>query len=554
MLFGRGATGGVINQVSKVPMLDTMNEISATVGSTDHFRVTGDFNTPMSDSSAARVNLFGQDLHSTRDVMYNRDAGLAPSLRFGVGTPTQITLSALLQHNHDMPDYGLPPINAKPAKVDDANFYGLTDDHTDQNVAVAAARIEHAFSDTFTLRNQTQYSHYTTDARETAPNTVQTADATVLDRNFGNYTSLPLDQLYVQLASHDRDIRDSSIFNQTDLVGKFDTGSWSHTFIAGAEVGRDTYSNQSYNRDGLPLLSLLDPQYMGMPADSTSTPGNYAHGYANTAAVYANDAIKFNPQWQFVVGLRQDRYAANLHNSASTPADADQTVYFTSQRAGLIYQPSDTQSYYASYGTSFDPSLEALTVRNGTQALPPEKNKSFELGGKWDVIDEHLSVTAALFQVEKTNARTKIATGEYELDGNVRVRGGEIGASGHVTQRWQVFAGYTHLNARIVEAADGTQGNVLANTPENSATLWNSYAISPQWELGGGVTYLSKRYANNSDVVSVGGYTRWDASIAYHQPNYDLRFNLLNLGNKHYFDALIPSDGGRSIPESDARC
>src|SRR6202042_3351319 len=126
----------------------------------------------------------------------------------------------------------------------------------------------------------------------------------------------------------------------------------------------------------------------------TSTPGNRADGSANTAAVYANDTIKFNPQWQAVVGLRRDRYEATLDNTVSAPASADQTIYFTSKRAGLIYQPSYEQSYYVSYGTSFNPSLETLTVTNNTQALPPESNRSYEVGAKWDLLDDKLDLTA----------------------------------------------------------------------------------------------------------------------------------------------------------------
>ncbi len=548
MLFGRGSTGGVINQVSKIPLLQSLDEVTTTVGTDDRYRVTGDLDQPMSDTSAARLNLFGQDMHSTRDVMSNQDAGVAPSFRFGIGTPTEITLSALLQHNDDMPDYGLPPVNGHPAAVNPDNFYGLTDDHTIQDVAVFSARIEHHFNDNITLRNQTQYSHYTIDARETAANSIVTADGVTLNKTTGNYTTDPLADLYAQLASHDRDIHDSSLDNQTDLVSKFATGTWTHTLITGAELGSDIYTNQAYTRNNLPLLSLLDPVYIPTPSNVTTTVGNYADGHADTAAVYANDTIKLNPEWQVVAGLRRDRFDADLTNTVSLPPNADQTVYFTSVRSGVIYQPNDQQSYYVSYGTSFDPSLETLTVTNGTQALPPEKNKSFEVGSKWDVFDDRLDLTAAVFQVEQTNARTETSDGEYVLDGDIRVRGGQLGASGHVTDNWQIFAGYTHLNALIVKALDGTQGNIPANTPKNSTSIWNSYKLAPDWEVGGGATYLSQRYASNTDVVSVGGYTRWDATVAYHQPKYDLRLNLLNLTNKQYFDALIPSDGGRAVP------
>jgi len=548
MLFGRGSTGGVINQVSKVPTLHDLGDISATVGSDDRYRVSADLDRALSDSAAARLSLFAQDNHSTRDVMYNKDAGIAPSLRFGIGEPTQITLGALLQHNRDMPDYGLPPVNGKPADVDHGNFYGLTDDRTIQDVAAVTGRIEHVFSDGLTFKNQLQYNWYRTDALETAPNNLVTVDGVPLNRVTGNYTDAPLEDILVQLASHDRVIYDTSLDNQTDLIATFNTGSWQNTLLSGLELARDTYKNQACTRSGLPLVSLVAPAYLPMEPSVVSTTANLAEGSANTAALYVNDTVKLNDQWQAIAGLRRDRYAATLDNTISAPRHAEQTVYFTSQRAGVIYQPDDQQSYYVAYGTSFNPSLETLTLTNNTQSLPPESNRSYEGGGKWNLLDERLDLTAALFEVEKTNARTQVSASEYALAGDVRVRGGEVGVAGHITESWQLFAGYTRLNALIVEARDGTQGNVPANTPQNSASLWTSYLISEEWEVGGGATYLSQRYASNTNTVSVGGYTRWDAMAAWHQPDYDLRLNLLNIGNVQYFDALIPSDGGRSIP------
>ena len=548
MLFGRGSTGGVINQVSKVPMLNELGEIFATIGTDDRYRISSDFNRPLSETSAGRLSLFAQDNHSTRDVMYNKDAGIAPSLRFGIGEPTQITLSALLQHNRDMPDYGLPPVNGKPADVDHSNFYGLTDDRTIQDVAVVAGRIEHVFNANLTFKDQLQYNWYRTDALETAPNNLVTVDGVPLDRTSGNHTNTPLEDILVQLASHDRVIHDTSLGNQADLIATFNTGSWQNTLLSGVELARDTYKNQAYTRSGLPLVSLVDPAYLPMGPSVVSSTANLAQGSANTAAVYANETLKLNDQWQAIAGLRRDRYDAALDNTISLPRHAAQTVYFTSQRAGVIYQPDFQQSYYVSYGTSFNPSLETLTVTNNTQSLAPESNRSYEIGGKWDVLDDRLGFTAALFEVEKTNARTQVSASEYALAGDVRVRGGEISVVGHITDAWQMFGGYTRLNARIVEARDGTQGNVPANTPQDSASLWTSYRLAEAWEVGGGATYLSQRYAANTNTVLVGGYTRWDAMTAWHQSNYDLRLNLLNVGNVQYFDALIPSDGGRSIP------
>jgi catecholate siderophore receptor len=398
------------------------------------------------------------------------------------------------------------------------------------------------------LRSQLQYSDYTTDARETAANSVVTAGGVTLNKTLGNPTNLPLQDLYVQLASHDRVIHDKTIDSQTDLVTKFDTGSLQHTLITGVELARETYNNQSYTRNGLPLLSLLNPVQEATPANVTTTVGNYAQSVGKTAAVYANDTIRLNDQWMVVAGVRRDEFDAHISNTVSLPTYAQQTVYFTSVRGGVIYQPSETQSYYVSYGTSFDPSLEQLTLTNGTQDLAPEKNYSYEVGGKWNLLGDMLSINAALYNLEQTNARTQTSSGEYALDGNIRVRGAELGVTGHLTKNWQIFSGYSHMDGRIIKALDGTQGNVPANTPRNTFTTWTTYTFAQNWEAGGGPSYMSQRYAANTDRVSVGGYTRWDATLAYHQPSYDIRLNVLNLTNKHYFDALIPSDGGRSVP------
>ena len=443
MLFGRGSTGGVINQVTKEPELKAFGEVTATAGTSDRYRTTADFNQPLSDTAAVRLNVYGQDMHSTRDVTKNQDSGIAPSVRFGIGTPTEITLSALIQRNHDMPDYGLPPINGRPANVSFKNWYGLTDDRTNQSVNEFSGRLEHTFNDNVSLRTQLAYSDYTTNARETAANSVVTAAGVMLNKSLGNPTNLPLQDLYVQLASHDRVIHDKTIDSQTDLVTKFDTGSLQHTLITGVELARETYNNQSYTRNGLPLLSLLDPVQESTPSNVTTTVGNYAQSVGKTAAVYANDTIRLNDQWMVVAGVRRDEFDAHISNTVSLPAYAQQTVYFTSVRGGVIYQPSEKQSYYVSYGTSFDPSLEQLTLTNGTQDLAPEKNRSYEIGGKWNLLDDMLSINTALYNLEQTNARSETSSGEYTLDGNIRVRGAEFGATGHLTKNWQIFSGYS---------------------------------------------------------------------------------------------------------------
>ncbi|MBN3763825.1 TonB-dependent siderophore receptor [Burkholderia sp. Ac-20365] len=556
LYFGRGSTGGVINQVSKEPELKKRADVSVQAGTHDRYRTTVDLDTPITDTSAFRINAFGQSLGSSRDVMKNKDYGVAPEVKFGIGTPTEITLSALIQHNRDQPDYGVPPLNGHPAPVNRGTFYGYTDDRTIQDVQTFNARIKHRFNDDLTLRNQTQFSHYSTEARATNAASVLTGPlSTSTALTNGNFTNIDPSKLFVKLQGKDRNINDHSVYNSTDVEWKVNTGPIKHDLLAGVDLSHETYSNQSFTATSpgmtsntIGVVPLIDPPYTTRPANVKEVATNLAESSANGVGVYLNDTVSIGQHWKVVGGVRWDRYEASIHNSINLPSYATQTNFFTSVRGGVIWQPTDWQSYYVSYGTSFDPSLEALTLTNGQQNLPPEHNKSYEVGSKWDLLGGGLSVTQSLFNIEKTNARTANPDGSYTLDGDIRVRGYQLGLAGHITNKWQVFGGYTYMDGVILQAFDGTQGKTPANTPRNTLTLWTTYDFTPHWQIGGGPTYMSSRYAANNNFVQVGGYTRWDAMAAYHAKRYDVQINVLNLTDKNYYDALIPSDGGRAVP------
>ncbi len=274
---------------------------------------------------------------------------------------------------------------------------------------------------------------------------------------------------------------------------------------------------------------------------------------ATDVAPYINDTMSFAKYWKVIAGVRYDSYDASLTNTTSLPRQASQNIGYTSVRLGAIFQPTEAQSYYLSYGTSFNPSLETLALTSGQQSLDPETSAQWELGGKWDVLHGDLSLTSAIFQIEKDNTRSQISPGVYQLTGNVRVRGFQATAAGRITRKWQVFGGYTFLDAKIVSASalDATEGNVPANTPENSASLWTAYNLTPQWQIGTGMAYMSDRFTSNTNAVKVPDYFRWDAMVAYQQPRYAIQLNVFNLTNRLNYDALIPSDKGRSVPGTD---
>ena len=568
MLFGRGSTGGVINQVTKVAQLRPVTEVDASVTTNGLVRTTADVGRALDATSAFRIAGMAQSGRpTTRDEMKNTDFGLAPSVKLGIGTPTEITLSALLQKNHDMPDYGFSPWNGGPVSAPRSKFFGYRNDRTNQDVATFSALVSHRFGDDMTLRNEIQSNHVHVDARETASQSLVVLPGTpgATACALGVCTAAPttpLDQLVVKLQSHDRVITDHSVFDQLDLSARLDTGAVHHEIITGTEIGQDTYSNQSLGRTGQcqgttmatgyvgcePLLAFA---YQDSPADVPEVKGNLSTSRANSYGAYFSDTLSLGPQFKVVAGVRRDWFDATIANTVTAPKSIAQDVAFTSYRAGGIWQPTLAQSYYASYSTSFNPSLEQLTNTTGTAAtpLPPEANKAWEAGGKLDILTGKLSVNGAVFQITQDNARSQDASGIYTATGTIRVRGARVGGSGLLARGWKVFAGYSFLDARIVNGiAVGTQGRVPGNTPRNSATLWSTYELVPHWDIGGGAVYQSKRFANNTDTTQVGGYARWDGTLDYHQPKYDVRLNVFNLFDRKYYDALIQSDGGRAVP------
>ena len=585
MLFGRGSTGGVINQVTKKPGLKKATELTGQVTTNGLIRSTADVNVPFEETNAARVNaMFQWGKASTIDNTNVLDFGLAPSVKLGIGTPTEITLAAIVQHRKDQVPYGVPALNGFPINVPRNVNYGLVDDYTEQDVIQLNATVEHKVSDAMRLRNQTEFAWVNTSVRQTSGAAVGVLGP--YPRSWGFlpaavgpggtvYSGQPLNQLEIRQISRDRNINDITVENQSEVEAKFLTGPVGHLLLMGIDLNYESYTNQTYIRTGRCNGIALAAGSIGCtpagftvgagtPGNSASIPTNYASSQAVGLGAYFNDTIQLMPWLKAVGGLRWDIYSAqigNSINSANTRGSTavpylTQTDTFTSVRGGLILEPTRQQSYYVSYSTSFNPSLEQLTSTTGSQTLPPETNQGVEAGVKYELLNGNLSLNGALFQITKYNARSQNADGTFSPTGTVQVKGARIGAAGRITPEWQVFGGYAWLDARILQGQTfingigNTTGNVPLNTPAGSGNIWTTYTIRDTYEVGGGMFYVGQRYANNQNTVQVPQYFRFDLTAAYRQPTWEIRANVLNLFNTMYYDSLMASDGGRAVPGS----
>jgi catecholate siderophore receptor len=542
LLFGRGSTGGVINQVSKTPITSRFYEGSLTGGTGGFFRGQVDINQPIDSIAAFRFNAMGQNGSVVeRDEAEVQRWGVAPSVTFGFGTPLQITASFLYQHENNLPDYGFPILFGAPPPippVDRSNFYGLKNqDFEETDVYITTLRVDYKYSEDFRLRNILRYGWYGRDALPSAP------------RQPANITPLtPLDQININVNRTERDMDESIVANNLDAVVNWSLFGFKSTLATGFELSYQTSDITRWTYANVPPTSLLNPNPFRQTPGMTRTRNFKSDADTFNAGVYAVNDLALTDWFRFIAGVRFDYFDADykLPLLSETFSSADT---FWDPRLGIVFQPTKNQMYYFTYGTSHNPSAEGLILAANTQNIDPEKNQSFEVGAKWTLF-EKVGINASLFRIEKTNARTTDPiTLEVELEGKQRVDGFEISLAGEILKGWSLFAGYTYLDPIIVQARDvqggvNIQGKVLPNTPQSSATLWTTYAFDLKWpfQVGGGLVYVGKRYGNAANTSSVPWYIRGDMTAAVRPwSNFELRLNILNISNEVYFESIHPA-------------
>jgi catecholate siderophore receptor len=532
-LFGRGSTGGVVNQVSKAPQLDDFVRGTVVGGTNSELRGTADVNYAFGDSSAFRVNAMGfKSEVADRDFVENRRWGVAPSLTIGLGKPTTLTLEYLHQEQNDIPDYGIPFAFGKPVPVPRDTYYGLpSDDRTRARVDIGTAIFKTVFGENLWFTDTARAGNYFFDSRETAA-------------HYGASPPAPGTPLDTVLTFRDRPSVQgtvSTLMNDANLHFRVATGLVQQHIIVGVELDREEadltrFANQLNVIPGTPILDP-DPfePFPGHQTQITQKPDTVT----KTASGLVEDIVDFGPQWEATVAVRVDRFNAEF-NEPITNAHFEHTDTIGSPRASLVYKPVPTVSLYASYGTSYDPSAENLSLSAKTASLGPEKDKTFEVGLKSMVLDGRLALQAGVFQTEMTNARVGDPTNPTApqiLAGEERVRGFEADAIGYLTDDLEIIAGYTHLDSETLQSSDpNSVGAPLLNTAPNQANLWLTYEFLTSWKAGFGVNYLDRRAADIDNTAHVPGYVTYDAMLSYRiNSKVAVQLNGYNLANKYYF-------------------
>jgi catecholate siderophore receptor len=543
MLFGRGSAGGIVNQVTKTPTATAAMSGTAAAGSDLTVRVTGDINQPLTadGSVAARLNVMGhrQDI-AGRDVAQNRRYGVAPSLAWGLGTATRLTLSYFHQTEDNVSDYGIPFLWGRPAPVSRHSYYGFEDESFLKTSAdIGTAVLQHDLGNGIQLRNSFRYAEYGRNALITE---ARIPTATAARPGSVDPAAIRVDRGQINVDSTETFLQD-----QADLTAHFNTGGLSHALVAGLEAGRETSSPVRYTWSGVPTAPLFSPN-PDDPLAGTRVVNTAVRTVAHSVAAYAADTIRIGEQWELSGGLRWDRFQASYREAVKNLrlSRVDRQI---SGRGAVVYKLLPNASVYFSYGTSFSPSAEGLSLSATTVDLQPETSRTFEVGTKWDLLDEALSLSAALFRLDKNNVRVPdpVDSALTINGGKQRVDGFEMEASGRLADGWQVIAGYSFMDSTVLATTrPGERGLQLANTPKHTVRLWTTYALPWNVTVGGGATGVSSRIASTTAdgaglIRRVPGYFTFDAMVRYDlSRQVGVQLNLTNLTNRYYFDTIHP--------------
>jgi catecholate siderophore receptor len=550
-VFGRGSTSGVINSISKQPLLEPLAAISVSGGQANYFRGTGDFNLPLSATAAARITVMDQSNGVVdRDQVHYHTYGVAPTLALGIDTPTRLTLSYYKQEENNLPDYGIPFIDGEPARVDRSNFYGLANyDRTRTNTNIGTIRFEHDFSDRVTLSDSLRYANY---------GFLYLVTGSFLGNDFVDPPppGTPYADINISRDQPSSAGTTSLLINRTDVTVKFDSGDYENTLTGGLELSKEQ-SNVSRFQNGLddiPPTPLLAPEAFFYPPTPLSIYSN-PKGRGKDVSPYVLDSMAFGPHWDVDLGLRWDRFVSNF-SEAFTGTAFERTDTFVSPRIAVIFKPDHMQSYFLSYGTSYNPAIEYLIVAPSDDSLSPERNSTLELGTKIKILNGEIELTGALFDTRVKNVRISDPDDPtvQEAPFDQEVKGIELGATGYITDIWEINAGYSHLNDKVTGSSDPLSvGRHAPNTPHDAFNLWTTVEPTSAWSVGAGFTAVSHRYADTENTAGVPGYVVFNAMTSYQvNDHFKLQLNLNNVTDKLYFTGFYYTgvDENHALPSA----
>jgi len=526
ILYGQSGPGGLVNMVTKKPTAQTLFNASADVdqhGSTRFMLDAGGALTEAEDLRARGV-LVKQDVEYWREYQ-NGDNRERDRFLGALVVDYDISDNALVRVHYDRTDdeAGLDT----GAWIDnDANIIGNDKTIRDMSWAFTDITVENMGIDFKVFLTDNWHVNLGYNEQTFERQRFESAPRKPSDFIEGDsYQSRPYD--------HFDDWQFKTAF--IDFIGEFETVGVHHQLLVGVNSLDYYYGQLRTSADTINFTAgQNEPNRPNISYKSDDTVSSSAYDYYG---IYIQDLISFSPKWQLSLGGRYDKQSKeNSNNESFVP------------KVGVLYHPNASATVYASYSEGFEPQNETLEnendVNNGMK-LDAITSEQREVGVKWQLFDDRLMLSGALFDISKTGTLvsenlinpigdiTSITT----QAGEQRHKGFELSAQGAATDRLFVMASTMYLDANY-ERDEELEGKRPTDAPKWSASLWTRYELNDAIAFNAGAFYEGERFADNANTVTKQGYTRVDVGATYalkvSNTDINLRLNIENLFDKNY--------------------
>ncbi|MEH2084958.1 MAG: TonB-dependent siderophore receptor [Nostoc sp.] len=522
VIFGRGLPGGVVNIVTKQPLRDPFYAVNATIGSFDFYRGAIDLSGPLNDSKTVlyRLNAAYQDRNAFVDLFDESQSFISPVVSLALGDRTQLTLEGEYTDTQGSFFYGLPIEGTLLPNPNGRIPRNRNTTETDLNRTLTrfGYRLEHQFSDNWSLENVFRASFFDFDVLGIYP-------------DGGGFNS---DNRTINRVDRNNRFNTQAYGLQTYLTGKFSTGSINHQLLFGVDLNSITNTGQSFEGPAS-TIDVFNPVY-GQPAGPLTVTSD-SDSTTDSLGFYVQDQVTLAPNLKLLLGGRFDLAKQTSEDFLANIESSDSSDAFT-PRVGIVYQPIQPISLYASYATSFNPQPGTDFERNRFQ---PERGTQCEVGIKADLNDQ-LSATLAFYDLTLSNVLTEDRDnpGFSVQVGEQQSRGFDLTFQGKILPGWSIIAGYAHIDAKVTEDNTFPVGTRFGNVPENSFNLWTKYEFQhgslQGFGVGVGLYFVGERPGFFDSTYELPSYLRTDAALYYQRNKLRVAVNFRNLFDTTYFE------------------
>jgi iron complex outermembrane receptor protein len=528
MLYGQSGPGGLVNMVTKKPTYDSMLNIGVDTDGYGSTRAQIDTGGSLNDAQSIRYRgvLVKQDTtywreYSTTEENQDRDRWLG-YLNMEFDLTDDVLLSVKYDHTQDKAGIDAGGWLDSQGNVigNNKTIWDAPWAFTDNTVSNLGADLTWHISDDWKIKTGYNDQQFNRQRFDSAP----------------QYTTDPFSNGY-SIKPFDRydDWQHKTAY--IDITGEFDFAGIQHQLLIGANYLDYFYQQQiqrGTSQTVIPGQSVIKPD-LDYHLSSKGDPSEYKY-----YGFYLQDLMTVNQQWKLLAGVRYDEQKKD---------GLGQNSYAVSPKFGAIYSPMENGSIYVNYSKSFTPqgAVNNQFDVNDELDLKPEYGIQYEVGTKWELFDDSLLLTAAVFDITVENitisevlptpidSYTDITT----QGGEQKHRGFEVGAQGQLSDDWFMTSSMMYLDAEY-HTGDEREGKTPVDAPEWSANIWTRYEMTEDFAINFGAIYVGERFANTDNSISKDGYVRFDIGAAYTMDvmgkDVSVRANVRNLFDTDYIE------------------